>query len=324
MYLRLAYIPMDSNLSVDRISSISKSFSPIAFITDDDDDVDDSPYQTPLFKVAQLLDQVQASNATKVEPLYKYMKNPVILLLFTSGSTSPIPKGVALRNSQLANRLFWQWSRASPMADLTGPGLAKTSWLFVDAFTEMFGPLLGGRAIVVSGSSRITSERIVSDAKFLGTLVSQIEIAQITTVPSQLESWLNQLGDETEAFQSLRLIVSSGQMLPFPLAIRIFEVLKQRPLRLVNLYGSTEVAGDITAVAFDNIEDIQHVAVKLPSGGHLLPVGKPIFNSEIYVVSGDSEVGSLKPVERGREGEVLASGAGILIEEPISSSKTMQ
>ncbi|VDM16552.1 unnamed protein product [Hydatigera taeniaeformis] len=321
MRLRLAYIPMDSNLSEQRIASIAESFSAVAFITDDDE-VKPELGQVPLFTFSELLSQAEASGCKNLEPLFTGMMNPVILLLFTSGSTSPIPKCILLRNSQLANRLSWQWSSASPLAGITGPRLAKTSWLFVDAFTEMFGPLLGGQTVVVTGNSTISSERLVSDADFLGRLVSRFQIVQITSVPSQLESWLKQLDRESEAFKSLRAIVSSGQILSFTLAMRVFEVLRHRPLRLLNLYGSTEVAGDITALAFDGKEEILSVAVKSPAGGLVLPVGIPIPNVEIYVVSEGCQEDSITPVNIGEEGEVMASGAAILVEEPIMADRS--
>ncbi|KAL5969233.1 Linear gramicidin synthase subunit A [Taenia solium] len=321
MRLRLAYIPMDSNLSEQRMASIVESFSPIAFISDNDD-VKPELGHVPLFAFSQLLNQAEASCFRNVEPLFTGMTNPVILLLFTSGSTSPIPKAILLRNGQLANRLCWQWSPTSSLAGITGPRLAKTSWLFVDAFTEMFGPLLDCQTVVVSGTSTITSERLVSDVDFLGRLVNRFQIAQITSVPSQLEAWMKQLDNGSKAFRSLRAIVSSGQILTFTLATRVFEVFEHRPLRLINLYGSTEVAGDITALAFDSREEIQSAAVESPLGGLVLPVGKPIPNVEMYVVSGICEEGPTNVVGRGEEGEVLASGAAIILEEPIMANQS--
>ncbi|KAM7542828.1 hypothetical protein Aperf_G00000001682 [Anoplocephala perfoliata] len=320
MHLRLAYIPMDSNLSKERMNFLCNSLRPIAFITDDPS-VRIENTQISTYFVDELLRRAESNDALMVEPLFKNVENPVVLLLFTSGSTSPIPKGIPLRNSQMANRLSWQWSPASPLVEITGASLAKTSWLFVDAFTEMFGPLLGGRPIVVSGTSRITSERLVADVEILGFLVDRFQIAQITSVPTQLESWMNQIGDDASSFKTLRVIVSSGQMLPFSLANRIFEVFKQRNLKLLNFYGSTEVAGDVTAIAFDSKEEVYKSAIKLPTGGFVLPVGKPIYNTEMYVVAEDGTADSSNIAELGSEGEVLVSGAGTLNEEPIVFSQ---
>ncbi|VUZ57044.1 unnamed protein product, partial [Hymenolepis diminuta] len=315
MYLRLTYIPMDSNLPKDRINLIFNSFEPIAFITDDTN-VKIEDIETLTFTVDELLKKANAADIPAEEPLFKGMENPLILLLFTSGSTSPIPKGVPLRNSQLANRLSWQWSTESPLAGITGPSLIKTSCLFVDSFTEMFGPLLGGRPIIVSGTSEITSERLVTDIEILKRLISQYQITQITSVPTQLELWMNQMAGDGTAFKSLRVIVSSGQMLPYTLALKIFAVFGSGNLRLLNLYGSTEVAGDVTAISFDSKEEVSKAAIQLSTGSLVLPVGKPISNTEIYVVEGGTGSSS-KVAPMGLEGEVLTSGAGILIEEPI-------
>nr|CDS26015.1 AMP dependent ligase [Hymenolepis microstoma] len=315
MYLRLAYIPMDSNLPNERINFVCNSFEPIAFITDDIN-VTIENIEIPKFTVNELLEKSNALNRTANEPLFRRMKNPLLLVLFTSGSTSPIPKGILLRNGQMANRLSWQWSAESPLAGIEGPSLIKTSCLFVDSFTEMFGPLLGGRPIVVSGTSQITCERLVADIEILKRLVSQYQITQLTSVPTQLELWLNQMDDEGMDFKSLRAIVSSGQVLPYNLALKIFEGFGKGNLRLINLYGSTEVAGDITAFTFNSKEEVSKAAIKLPVGSFVLPVGKPISNIEIYVAK--SEIGSsAKVVPMGSEGDISASGAGILLEEPI-------
>ncbi|VDO00526.1 unnamed protein product [Rodentolepis nana] len=317
MYLRLAYIPMDSNLPSERLNFVCNSFDPIAFITDDTN-VTISSYEITKFTVDELLEKANTLYKTVNEPLFRGSKNPLILVLFTSGSTSPIPKGILLRNGQVANRLSWQWSAESPLARIEGPSLIKTSCLFVDSFTEMFGPLLGGRPIVVSGTSQITCERLVADIEILKRLVTQYQITQLTSVPTQLELWLNQLNDERMAFKSLQVIVSSGQVLTYNLAKKIFEGFGKGNLRLINLYGSTEVAGDITVFTFDSREEVSKAALKLQTGSFVLPVGKPISNNEIYVVNSGTG-GSAKVVPMGLEGEVSISGAGILIEEPILS-----
>ncbi len=156
MLLRIAYIPMDQNISTKRIEEVWAAAAPIAFITDDGT-VPFTPQAAPVVSASELIDLV--AEETPIPPaLFPGEDNPVTLLLFTSGSTSPIPKGIPLRNSQLSNRLVWQWSPTSPFAGVSGPSLAKTSWLFVDAFTEMFGPLMAGKEIVVPGSSTVSSE----------------------------------------------------------------------------------------------------------------------------------------------------------------------
>ncbi|VDD77832.1 unnamed protein product [Mesocestoides corti] len=108
------------------------------------------------------------------------------------------------------------------------------------------------------------------------------------------------------------------------MANQIFDVFTHKPFRLLNLYGSTEVAGDITAVTFDSKEAIERTAFQLPTGGLVVPVGTPIDNNEVYVVSGDYGTENMTIAREGVVGEVVVSGVGVLTEEPIVNSSNAE
>ncbi|VDK80819.1 unnamed protein product [Dibothriocephalus latus] len=295
MKLRLAYTPVDRHFPQKQISRILHEFEPVACIVEQDSE-DGSIFlsnqgiefsmlinSSELFSweyLKQLRDESDCNATQGCCPLFATVTDPVILVLFTSGSTSPTPKGVALRNRQLMNRLAWQWSPASPLAGLTGPSLTKTSWLFVDAFTEVFGALLAGRPLLLPLSPR----------------------GHLSTV------------------QILEVLVVSGQLLPVRLATDVFRIFaKISRLRLVNLYGSTEVAGDVTVAVFDSLEEVlasrEAESSAEADGAFFLPVGLPIQNCEVYVLTRRSDEGDdcdeLRVLPRGETGEVYVSGAAV-------------
>ncbi|BHF67163.1 hypothetical protein SprV_0301018800 [Sparganum proliferum] len=359
MKLRLAYAPVDRHFPKNQITRILQEFAPVACIVEEDSD-DGSLFlsnqstgtakmisSSELYSweyVERLRQGSQCHEVQSCRALFSTVADPVILVLFTSGSTSPTPKGVALRNRQLMNRLDWQWSPASPLAGLTGPSLAKTSWLFVDGFTEVFGALLAGRPILLplSPPGHLSTVQMFTDASLLASVVRKFDIVQLTVVPEQLQSWLVQIEATAAAaaadcdlighFSSLEVLVVSGQLLPVRLAADVFRVFSGGRLRLINLYGSTEVAGDVTAAVFGSLEEVlasrEKATLAEVDDAFFLPVGLPIKNCEVYVLtrrSEEDECGELQVLSRGETGEVYVSGAAVptsgkIYAEPVKTS----
>ncbi|BHF67128.1 hypothetical protein SprV_0301015200 [Sparganum proliferum] len=365
MKLRLAYAPVDRHFPKNQITRILQEFAPVACIVEEDSDDGSLFFSNQSTGTAKLISSSELINWEYVErlrqgsqchevqscrALLSTVTDPVILVLFTSGSTSPTPKGVALRNRQLMNRLDWQWSPASPLAGLTGPSLAKTSWLFVDGFTEVFGALLAGRPILLPLSPRghLSTVQMFTDAALLASVVRKFAIVQLTVVPEQLQSWLVQIEapaptaaaaaagvadcDLIGHFSSLEVLVVSGQLLPVRLAADVFRVFSGGRLRLINLYGSTEVAGDVTAEVFESLEEVlasrEKATLAEVDDAFFLPVGLPIKNCEVYVLarrSEEDECSELQVLSRGETGEVYVSGAAVptsgkIYAEPVKSS----
>ncbi|KAK4473877.1 hypothetical protein MN116_003206 [Schistosoma mekongi] len=248
--------------------------------------------------------------------LFPFESDPVVLVLFTSGSTSSGPKSVKLKTIQLFNRLEWQWNSASDMdlpnfedttsnsnISLKRIGLAKTAWGFVDAFTELFSCLLAGIPVVVPGSSICPSEKSVTDVQQLINLTKYFQITHITTVPAQLNLWLRQLRLKpkeivTCSLSSLRSVIVSGDIVHPKMACEFFQLFSKSEIRLINLYGTTEVAGDVTGLVFHNELDVKKHTKVVPygserenneSGKPVLSVGTPIQGTAIFIVENDDD-----------------------------------
>ncbi|KAA3682205.1 uncharacterized protein DEA37_0014165 [Paragonimus westermani] len=259
----------------------------------------------------RLTDSGSTDNKTD-KCLFENVENPVITVLFTSGSTSSDPKIVRLRNNQLLNRLNWQWESNTELDEnqnwLTNRNrsasgrneviLASTACLFVDAFTELFSALFAGNPVVVPGGPNCTSEMCVSDVRILYKLIHMFQITRLTTVPIQLRIWIYQMGliepKEQCKGDSLTTVVVSGDMLQPEMARQFFHLpISESKVRLLNFYGTTEMAGDVTAAIFHDEQDVikatkrvdtRNQAESLADAAAFITVGRPIFNTAVYVV----------------------------------------
>jgi amino acid adenylation domain-containing protein len=205
-------------------------------------------------------------------------------VIYTSGSTG-LPKGVVGLHQGIVNRLSWMW-KDIPF----DPGevfCQKTSLTFVDSVCEIFGPLLQGFPLVV------VSDACVKDPRRLVEILSTRHVTRIVVVPSLLRALLETYDDLGDRLPRLTLWVTSGEALS-PELLRPFR--KQLPhSRLLNLYGSSEVAADVTC--YDTAATRSHSSV---------PIGRPIANTRVYILDRHGE-----PVPVGVPGELYVAGAGL-------------
>ncbi|MCB9450594.1 MAG: amino acid adenylation domain-containing protein [Anaerolineaceae bacterium] len=203
-------------------------------------------------------------------------------VIYTSGSTGR-PKGVMALHRGAVNRLTWMW-RTFPFG-VGEVNSQKTSLNFVDAVWENFGALLQGVPTV------IISDDVVKDAPALVKTLAENHVTRLTLVPSLLRALLD--SGHIQDLHSLTHWITSGEVLPVELVQRFREALPD--CRLINLYGSSEVAADVTC--FDTRDYDNQASV---------PVGKPIANTQIYLLDAQ-----MQPVPLGVAGEIHVGGAGL-------------
>ncbi|HEY9810224.1 MAG TPA: amino acid adenylation domain-containing protein, partial [Halomicronema sp.] len=203
-------------------------------------------------------------------------------LLYTSGSTGT-PKGVLGTHRGVINRCFW-----NPYPFTEGEICCqKTSLNFVDSVWEIFAPLLHGLATVI-----IPNQAVKDINQFLEILSKQ-NVTRLVLVPSLLRVLLDSFPNLDRLLPKLKYWVCSGETLPIELCQQFRERLPQRVL--INLYGSSEVAADVTWYDATQGDLLKKV-----------PIGRPISNTQIYLLDRN-----LQPVPIGVAGEIYVGGDGL-------------
>ncbi|CAH1799672.1 unnamed protein product [Owenia fusiformis] len=295
--LGAGYVPLDPVLPAERIKHIVNEAKPLCIIASKENKTLFNNVEilgVDVFEISELLDNEESISGDNLIPKERLSnaKDPLACVLYTSGSTGT-PKGVKLRHSNVMNRLMWQWETLPFKKD--DVACAKTSILFVDSLTEAFSALLATVPIVIVPKSDTQNPEIFVN------ILSENKITRLVVVPSLLKNILLylQLKQDSTSLKQLRVVVTSGEILPSLLLTEFFKAFPTGCI-LANLYGSTETTGDITAELFTS-DDITN---KITNGK--VKIGSPIDNCNVYLLDTD-----MKPVQDGELGEMFFSGANI-------------
>jgi amino acid adenylation domain-containing protein len=273
-----AYLPLDPRDPARRLAAL----------------VDDAGVGTCL-AAADLAGRLAAGGAVEVltpgawpagEPAPAWTGSPAGLayVMYTSGSTGR-PKGVMVAHRSILNRLDW-FCREHRI----GPDdvfLQKTPYTFDVSIPEIFCPLMSGARLVLA---RPDGHR---DAAYLCRLIQDAGVTTVSFVPSMLGALLEEPG--LARCRSLRRVLCSGEALPPALRDRFLRVMAGTGCRLLNLYGPTETAVEVTAAACEP-----------EPGGSAVPIGSALPDVRLQVL--DRE---LRPVVRGELGELCVGGVQV-------------
>ena len=212
-------------------------------------------------------------------------------ILYTSGSTGR-PKGVMIRHRSVINRLSWM-QKAYPLQD-DDVILQKTPYSFDVSVWELFWWAMAGASVAFlePGAEKDPSRLIEAIGRHRATTMH--------FVPSMLAAFLEAAQAEPrdrlrEQLRSLRRVFASGEALQRTHVDRFYALMRELGLehvKLVNLYGPTEATVDVSVYECEADSPLDFV-----------PIGRPIDNTSLYVVSPE---GLSQPI--GVPGELCIGG----------------
>ncbi|HEV8156631.1 MAG TPA: amino acid adenylation domain-containing protein, partial [Gaiellales bacterium] len=282
-----AYVPLDPEYPAERlIAMVSDAGLRVTLLQGAA--VEALPLQDGVTRILLELDASPSLLASVSAPsLDDLHVDHLAYMIYTSGSTGK-PKGAANTHAGLHNRLAWMQDAYG----LTGDDvvLQKTPFSFDVSVWEFFWPLIVGARLVMAAPG------VHRDPARLVETIRREGVTTLHFVPSMLQAFIEHVAwEQTEdvpAWASLRRVICSGEALPAELRDRVGKYLPQ--VQLENLYGPTEASIDVTrwACAGDQSAEV--------------PIGRPIWNTQAYVLDG-----GLEPVPAGVVGELYIAGVGL-------------
>lgn len=216
------------------------------------------------------------------------MTDPVLIretdltyMVYTSGSTGRA-KALFAKRYGLLNRVYWL-NQIYPFKD-SDKFILKTSVSFVDFYAELFSPLILGYFLYIANDDTRKNPADLIDA------ITENKITHITLTPTLLREICRDLQESHIKLDTLKNVISSGEILTRDLAKKVKKYLPNA--KLLNIYGSSEMSADIACYEVKGIEC-----------SSVIPVGKLIYNSKAKIVNKSG-----LPVAKGLMGELWVSG----------------
>jgi|GEM_PF-166635 len=268
-----AYVPLDPKYPAERLSYMLGDSQAKVLITE----TFLLQHLPPFAGAVVELDSQRAEIAamSSQNPAVSISPANLAYVIYTSGSTGK-PKGVAICHSSAV--AFLHWCRETFLPEELYRVLASTSICFDLSVFEIFAPLSCGGSTVVVGN-----------ALELAEATKATDVTLVNTVPSAMRELIRMKGIP----ESVRVINLAGEALSGALVREIYEATKVE--KVFNLYGPSE---DTTYSTF----------ALVPRGhqGIAAPIGKPIANSQVYVLDEWMQV-----VPVGVVGQLYVAGAGL-------------
>ncbi|HEX8853094.1 MAG TPA: amino acid adenylation domain-containing protein, partial [Pyrinomonadaceae bacterium] len=224
-------------------------------------------------------DEIAAQSAEN--PPHEASADNLAYVIYTSGSTGQ-PKGVAVTHRGVV-RLVKGSSYVEWGADEV---FLQAAPLTFDASTfEVWGSLLNGGQLALLESETAT----------LDELRRAITGYKVTTLWLTAGLFHLMVDEEPESLREVRQVLAGGDVLSVEHVSRVLEAMNGSG-RLVNGYGPTE------STTFTCCHVMTHDA-RL---GQTVSIGRPIANTEVYLVNA-----RMQPVPAGVAGELLIGGDGL-------------
>ncbi|MDH4471669.1 MAG: amino acid adenylation domain-containing protein [Fluviicola sp.] len=225
-----------------------------------------------------------SNNYSNSNLIHSTSPNDSAYVIYTSGSTGN-PKGCLIEHKSLVNRLDWMWNELN--FNTNDVILQKTNYTFDVSVWELLMPLCYGAQMVICPKEDAgIPEKIVS-------LIAEHQVSCLHFVPSMLNAFVAVVVADDHYLKTVRglnKVITSGEALSAEIVNKWYA---NTDVVLHNLYGPTEATIDVTWY-------------KTAKDDERIPIGKPIWNTHMYILSESLE---LTPI--GIIGDICISGVGL-------------
>jgi len=269
-----AYLPLDPQYPGERIAFMLQDSGAAVLITEASF-LGTLPGNVPAIVCLQR-DRESLMQESAEQPASSATSENLAYVIYTSGSTGK-PKGVEVAHRSVVN--FLTSMKREPGLTERDRLLAVTTLCFDIAGLEFYLPLTTGACVVVAPHA------VLADGDSLAQLIRESKITAMQATPVTWRLLLESGWNASPGFK----ILCGGEALPRELANRLLAT----GAEVWNLYGPTETT-------------IWSTAHRVDSRPGSVPIGKPIANTQIYILDDQKRM-----VPSGASGEIYIGGDGL-------------
>jgi amino acid adenylation domain-containing protein len=277
-----AFVPLDPMYPAERIQFMLQDARPAVLVATGDEQPPVDQLDVAVFSAWEELE------AESPEPLPTVAgSEDLAYVIYTSGSTGR-PKGAVITNGSLVNA-FHAYEQAYRLTDDTTSHLQMASFSFDVFVGDVIRSLLSGSKLVLC-----PLEKVMDPEQLYALMLEEaVDCAEfVPAVATMLAEHVESLG---RTLEFMRVLVVSSEGWRTDKHEQYSRVCGPKT-RLINAYGLTEATIDSTY--FEAAERL------LPD--RFVPIGKPLANTEIYLLDPN-----LEPVPIGVAGELCVGGSGV-------------
>lgn len=269
-----AYVPMEADLPLERLQYMINNCNPNVIIT-----MGEQPNIQTSAKIIDLRTEDSPSYIhTNLSRINK--PNDLAYVIYTSGSTGK-PKGVMVVHRSIVRLV----KSTNYIVFDENTIMLQTGALSFDASTfEIWGPLLSGGTLCLT-----TKEDILNEI----SLASIINHKNVNTMWLTSSLFNQMISMDKKIFNQLKILVIGGEKLSEE-HVRIL-IGQNSAVKLINGYGPTENTTFTTTYA-------------IPNEFEIIPIGKPIANTQVYIMDNMMLCGIGVPGELCTTGDGVARG----------------
>ncbi len=268
----LAYLPLDSTYPAEHLHKVIKSSGIDLMITTTNHEVAQYNCESILYEEISGNESNPDLTIKKDDPAY---------VIFTSGSTGT-PNAAVISHANLMNstRARLEYYDQHPSAYLM-----LSSFSFDSSIAGIYWTLINGGKLV------IPRKESTKDLDLVSKLIAKEEISHSLMIPSLYQTYLEFI--PAQVLSNLQVLILAGEVLSPNVASTHLQ--QQPTVRLYNEYGPTEATVWASAYEVTAATDLTNI-----------PIGKPIANSNLYLLDKDHNL-----IPRGMAGQLYIGGDSV-------------